>query len=79
MNIEWTDKPIPGTRNWTGYSKGKVIELRKTFSNHPNYAQVLIVITDKDNVTFSMNGKAGMTLNELSELADVINEVRTLI
>jgi len=78
--INWTDKAEKGTDYWSGFSPEKgVIELRKTFHKQPHYAQILIVMKGKEDVTLSMNGKASMTTDELIEIGAIAQEVKELI
>lgn len=69
--IKFSDKPVKGSKEWTGVHKDGTIELRKTFSKPPHYAQVLIIV-DGENVTMSMNGKAAMSLDDALEMTTVI-------
>ena len=69
-------------QTWKGkhVNKGKEnerIELRKTFSNGNNYAQVLVVVTD--SVTISTNGKIDMTYSDIEEFRSVINEAKQIM
>ena len=84
--IEWTDKYLSAWTDiteatksedsWNGtVSLGKV-ELRKTFSKAPNYAQMLIVVDSDDAVTVSMNGKASMNVQDVLEIAKVVVEAQ---
>ena len=74
--INWTDKPEIGDEKiWNGFIKNGTVELRKTFNNHPDYAQILIVIKDKNNATLSMNGKASLSPGDLIEIGSITQEV----
>ena len=76
--LKWTTK-IQRETTWTGIIKNGKAELRKSFEVRPNYAQVLIVVDKNKNATFSMNGKASMTANELDEIAAVVHEAVNML
>lgn len=72
MSLTFHDKPVKGSKEWTGVHKDGTVELRKTFSKDSHYAQVLLVV-DGENVTMSMNGKAKMSLDDALEMATLIH------
>ena len=59
---------------WKTKRRGNIIELRKTFSSHPDYANILIVVSDDGNVVVSMNGKAQMTIGDITEMHDCVGQ-----
>jgi len=83
--------------NWKGkhINKGKSdarIELRKTFRECNEYAQVLIIISDKlaprhvsgemsdsGNIRISTNGTIEVTFSGWKEIIDVINEAKEIL
>ena len=57
---------------WEITEKRDTIELRKSFSSQPHYANVLIVVDTKGGVVVSMNGKASMTVDDINDMTDAI-------
>lgn len=73
--IKWVTKVESASDVWRGINKGDCIELRKTFSKHPNFSQMLITITG-DDVVMSMNGKAPMSVEDIAEIGEVVKEAK---
>ncbi len=64
---------------WEITKKRGTVELRKSFSSHPHYANVLIVVDTEGGVVMSMNGKAAMTADDMNDMNDAVKNAHSLL